>query len=495
MAIKIKNTPLPNVLMNSMRSIGYNFKTAIADIIDNSISANANNIYIFSPVNDEKIFITILDDGEGMDDCELFNAMKYGSNKEFYGTYDLGRFGLGLKSASLSQCRILTVVSKKNNSIAAYQWNLDSVIENREWDCLKLEEQEIKILPNISDLQEQTQGTLVIWENFDIGYKKSGGRIRDYLCDEIAEAESHIRLVFHRFMSNNFKPLRIYINQSLLEPIDPFLEYHRKTDTQNPKEIDVNGSIVKIQPFILPHQTDLTNDDIEKLGGIESLRNGQGFYIYRNERLIIFGTWFRLSASNINNELYKYGRIKVDIPNTLDDMWEIDIKKQNATIPKQMLNNLKKAVSSVCIRSKEKNSKRARLTLEKDDSKIWNKTLSRDNKDLFFVNENSEFIKRFLDEFGDKDKIKILHFIDVISSSLPYDDIYNSICNKNNETKLDDKYIESIVLEGASQFKTLKQLTQLSDEKVLELVCKYEPFNNELISLKIKGIVNNEKQK
>lgn len=493
MAVKIKNTPSPNVLMNSMRSIGYNFKTAIADIIDNSISAKAKNIYINSPINDERIFISILDDGEGMDDFELFNAMKYGSNKDSYDSNDLGRFGLGLKSASLSQCRVLTVASKKDKQVVAYQWNLDSVIENKERECLKLESHEINNIPNINQLQSQEQGTLVVWENFDIGFKKSGGRIRDYLCDEIDDAESHIRLVFHRFLSNSFKPLKIYINNMLLDPIDPFLEYHSKTDSQNPKEIDVNGSVVKVQPFILPHQTDLSNEDIEKLGGIDSLRNGQGFYVYRNGRLIIYGTWFKLSASNINNELYKYGRIKVDIPNTLDDMWEIDVKKQNATIPKSILNNLRKSVNSVCTRSKEKTSKRARLTLEKDDSKIWNKTLSRDNKDLFYINGDSEFIKRFLDEFDDKDKIKILHFIDVISSSLPYDDIYNSVCNKNNETKLDDKYVESIVLEGVAQFRNIKQITQLSDDKVFDLVCKYEPFNNEQISLKIKEIVNNEK--
>ena len=112
---------------------------------------------------------------------------------------------------------------------------------------------------------------------------------------------------------------------------------------------------------------------------------------------------------------------------------------------------------------------------------------------MFFINGDSEFIRRFLDEFDDKDKIKILHFIDVISSSLPYDDIYNSICNKNNETKLDDKYLESIILEGVAQFKRIKNLTQMTDEKVLEMVCKYEPFNNELISEKIKEMVFNEK--
>lgn len=493
MAIKIKNTPAPNVLMNSMRSIGYSFKTAIADIIDNSISANAKNIYISSPINDERIFISILDDGDGMNECELFNAMKYGSNKELYGNNDLGRFGLGLKSASLSQCRILTVASKKDDLVFAYQWNLDSVIENREWNCFKLETNEINNIPNIEQLNNQIHGTLVVWENFDIGFKKSGGRIRDYLCDEIDDADQHIRLIFHRFLSNSFKPLKIYINQLLLKPIDPFLEYHSKTDSQNPKEINVDGSIVKIQPFILPHQIDLTNDDIEKLGGIESLRNGQGFYIYRNERLIIYGTWFKLSSSNISNELYKYGRIKVDIPNTLDDMWEIDVKKQNATIPKQILNNLRNAVYNVCTCSKEKNSKRSKLTFEKNDLKIWNKTLSRNNKDLFYINGDSKFIKKFLDEFDDKDRVKILHFMDVISSSLPYDDIYNSICNRNNETTLNDKCIESIVAEGIAQFINIKQFTQLSTERVLDLVREYEPFNNEEILSKIKEIVNDKK--
>ena len=80
---------------------------------------------------------------------------------------------------------------------------------------------------------------------------------------------------------------------------------------------------------------------------MDELREGQGFYIYRNNRLIIYGTWFRLSSQNVSSELYKYGRIKVDIPNSLDDMWEIDIKKQNAVIPKQILNLLKKKVADV----------------------------------------------------------------------------------------------------------------------------------------------------
>lgn len=491
MARRIENNPSPSILMNSMRAIGYTFRTALADIIDNSISALAKNVYINVPINDSDLYVTILDDGEGMQRDDLFNAMKYGSERE-YATSDLGRFGLGLKSASLSQCRVLTVASKYNDAIYAFQWDLDAVIENKKWDCIELENDEISSIPNIGELQKLLSGTLVVWQNFDIAYKRSNGRIREYISREIADAEKHLQLVFHRFLSNSrYKQLKIYINNSPLEALDPFLEYHPKTDSKNVSEISFNDEIIKVQPYILPHMSDLSDEDIKKLGGIEALRNDQGFYIYRNGRLIIYGQWFRLS-SGLSSELIKYGRIKVDIPNSLDEIWDIDIKKQNATIPRQILNNLKKAVLDVCSRSKEKTTKRVKLTLEEDNSKIWNKTLTKDQKERFYVNKNSSFVRQFLDDFEDKDRRKILNFIDIISSTVPFDDIYNAICNKKNATDFVDEQFEAIVLEGVSQFKTIKSIIQKSTEEVLGIVTKYEPFNDERISKKIKEIVQNE---
>ena len=488
MAIKVENAPSPNVLMNSMRSIGYTFETALADIIDNSISACAKNIYITVPINDDDLYISILDDGNGMSKDDLFNAMKYGSDRE-YQQNDLGRFGLGLKSASLSQCRILTVISKNEETISGFQWNFDSVLEAKKWDCIELEQADIELIPEIKNLRAQKMGTLVVWQNFDIAYKKSNGRIREYIAEEVEDAEKHIRLVFHRFLSNRFKPLHIFINNDSLVPIDPFLEDNPKTDTQSISELSINGEIVKVQPYILPHQSDLTPEDIEKLGGMSALRTGQGFYIYRNDRLIIYGTWFRLAASSISAELLKYGRIKVDIPNTLDDVWDIDIKKQNATIPKQILNNLKKVVRDVCSRSSSKTSKRAKLTIEKDDSKIWNKSLSKNGKEIFYINKESIFVKRFLDDFEDGDKVKILNFIDIISTAIPFDDIYNAICSKKNETDMDEAQFDAIVAEGVVQFKSIKKIIQKSDEEVFLILTKCEPFNNELVASRIKEII------
>jgi len=494
MSKKIENMPSPNILMTSMRSIGYTFKTALADIVDNSISAQAKNVFIDFPINDEDLFITILDDGNGMDSEELFNAMKYGSDREDYGVNDLGRFGLGLKSASLSCCRVLTVASKINNSISAYQWNLDTVIEDKKWDCLELDNEEISNIPKINNLKKLKMGTLVVWQNFDIASKKSKGKVREYLSHEMEETEKHLRLVFHRFLSNRFKPFNIYINKNLLSPFDPFLENNEKTDTYKPSELNLNGYKIKVQAYILPHQSNLTDDDINnKLGGIDSFRKEQGFYIYRNNRLIIYGSWFRLSTNGMNGELLRYGRIKVDIPNTLDDIWEIDIKKQNAVIPKQILNNLKKTVLNVCRGSSEKITKRAKLKLEHDNTKIWNKALSSNNKDCYYINQDSSFVRNFINEFDDRDRKKILNFIDIISSQIPFDDIYNSICNNRHETSLNEYQIEAIIQEGISQFKLIKSITQKSNEEIFKEFKKYEPFNDEKLSLEIWNRIINEK--
>ena len=270
------------------------------------------------------------------------------------------------------------------------------------------------------------------------------------------------------------------------------MEDHAKTDSKKVSELTINDSVIKIQPYILPHMSDLTEADIAKLGGIDSLRSDQGFYIYRNDRLIIYGKWFRLSSTGVLPEILKYGRIKVDIPNSLDDIWDIDIKKQNATIPRQVMNQLKKVVSDVCARSKDKTTKRVRLSLERDDNKIWNKSLNKQKKECFYINKESAFIRRFLDDFDDKDRNKILNFIDAISVSIPYDDIYNSICNKNNATEPEEDQIDAIVIEGVVQFKKTKQIVQKCNEEVLAIVTKYEPFNHPMIAQRIMEIVENE---
>ena len=226
---------------------------------------------------------------------------------------------------------------------------------------------------------------------------------------------------------------------------------------------------------------------------MKSLRENQGFYIYRNQRLIIYGTWFRLSSDSITPELFKYGRIKVDIPNSLDSIWSIDIKKQDAKIPKKLVNQLKSIVQKVKNRSKEKTEKRARLTFESNEKMIWNKSKNVDNnKTNFFININSTFIKEYLEEFSETDKNKVIRLLEIISSKLPLDDIYSSMANNNCQNLSTQILNDELIEEGVRFFKTQKRRLQKDNSYIFELMSNLEPFTDTKLLEAIKERVENE---
>lgn len=317
------NIPQADMLMGSMRSMGYSFESAIADVIDNSISANARTVRVFFPTSPlENQTVGILDDGVGMENEVLFEAMRYGSSssEDIRKDNDLGRFGLGLKSASLSQCRILTVVSIFDDEISAYKWDYNYVKKTKNWTLLSLSKEDCSKLPYINYLKEQNCGTLVLWSDFDILSKANDGQVYNALDNLKEVVSSHMSLIFHRFMRRSKNKIVMYVNNQKLKPLDPFLESHPKTTTLKEKTIAVNDSYGKeqhihIKPFILPYLSDMSNKEKKLMGGVEDMRTRQGFYVYRNERLIIWGNWFRMTR---RNELTKNARIRVDIPNSLD---------------------------------------------------------------------------------------------------------------------------------------------------------------------------------
>jgi len=320
--------PYAPTLIESTRAIGYTLESAIADIIDNSISASASltDIFFF-PIGDA--YIAILDDGHGMNGSELENAMRYGSQNpnEKRNANDLGRFGLGLKTASLSQCRTLTVVSKQNSQIEARRWDIDHVIESHDWSLLILEsDEELDTIPRIEEIRKLNSGTLVVWQNLDrlkvgeIDFGRTMGKKMD-------EVRSHLSLVFHRYISGEpgLKRMQIRMNNTPIIPADPFL-VKRNTQVMADEILTIEGEIVVIRSYILPHISSLSNEEISALGGKDGLRRCQGFYVYRNKRLLVWGTWFRMMHQA---ELSKLARVQVDIPNDLDNLWTLDIKKSN----------------------------------------------------------------------------------------------------------------------------------------------------------------------
>jgi Histidine kinase-, DNA gyrase B-, and HSP90-like ATPase len=307
--------PFAPSLIESMRAIGYSLETAIADIIDNSIAAEARAISIrFFP--DDDSYVTILDDGEGLAEAELTRAMQHGSQNpnEARTSSDLGRFGLGLKTASLSQCRQLTVVSCKAGRISGQRWDLDVVARTKKWTLLSLNERELSHIPHIDQLQKQGKGTLVLWRALDrlaVGETS----IEDALGNGMLRVRAHLALVFHRFLSDEIpqERLSISINENPIEAHDPFLQKHKGTQRLPEDVFEVEGIAVHVLPFILPHYSRMSEQEKTLAAGEDGLLGRQGFYVYRGRRLIIGGTWFRLAR---REELTKLARVRVDIPNS-----------------------------------------------------------------------------------------------------------------------------------------------------------------------------------
>ena len=447
MAKSVSNIPRADFLMGAMRSMGYTFESAIADIIDNSISAGAQNIYLGFPKEPTHQFVYILDDGCGLDKSSLFAAMRYGSSAYMSdrNKWDLGRFGLGLKSASLSQCKVLSVVSKHAGEVYSYRWDYDYIVREGEWFVIELENDEISDLPGFERLLETETGTLVVWQNFDT-IEKSSGDVYTTLDGYKVSLDEYLSLIFHRFLNGDLGyKIDISINNFKLKGLDPFLEKNSKTNRRQEIQLaitDTQGKerYINVIPFILPFQRDLSKDDIRLLGGIENLRTKQGFYIYRNFRLIIWGTWFGLPRQ----ELTKNARIRVDIPNTLDDIWNIDIKKQNAAIPKSIMNSLKNAIKNTMDMAVKVQTHRGRIAQVDDGHDyIWTRIEGRESKYFYKINRHSKIFQLLEGKVDDETMGWIEIVLEEIERNVPYQQIYidtshNSLDEEENEERLKD---------------------------------------------------------
>ncbi len=479
-----ENRPEADILMNSMRSMGYTFEAAISDIIDNSISADAKLIELKFPVDPVECYIAICDDGNGMTSAELFRAMKYGSNQKGVERRDndLGRFGLGLKAASFSQCRKLTVISKKNNTVSAFSWDLDYIESHEEagWAVAGYSKAELGGLRFKSWLDNHEHGTVVVWENFDL-IEKSTGSVYQELTKYSETTCEYIALIFHRFLNRDkSEKVTIKIDEYQVEGLDPFLTEHKKTNPRRLMKLPVNDShgverYVTVQPYVLPFQKDMTKADIKKIGGIENYRTSQGFYIYRNQRLIIWGNWF----GRQKNELTKHARVMVDIPNSLDDIWGIDIKKQNAKIPKIIQNQLKKAVDEAMEISIRTQTYRGRVSKANEDiDYIWDRIQSRGEQYTYRINRESKIFNLIRNSVDDATWIRIDMVLEEIENSVPYQQIYIDKSQNQVADAVEDERAADVEAKARMLINIAKSLGSNDADGIIEELFKSEPFIN-----------------
>ena len=477
-----ENKPTADILMTSMRAMGYTFESAIADIVDNSISALARKIWIRFPIDPIDCYVAICDDGFGMNKEELFDAMKYGSEqkRDNRASNDLGRFGLGLKAASLSQCRRLTVASKKDGEISAYIWDLDVILEKKNWYMIECSANQISQIKHISWLDNLDAGTIVVWENFDV-IEKSSGNVYAELSKLQESTSNYLSLIFHRYLnkSGNNK-ISIKINNFELSGLDPFLENHNKTNVRREIKIPIEDSngierMVVVQPYVLPFQKDLSAEDKKMSGGLENYRSKQGFYVYRNERLIVWGTWF----GRHRDELTKYARIRVDIPNTLDDIWGIDIKKQNAKIPSMIKVRLTRAVDEAMDIAVKAQKFRGRVEKVDDEiDYIWDRIKGRGENFTYKINRNSKIFNLIHNSVSDEVWSQFDMVLEEIENSIPYQQIYIDKSQNKVDEEVDDERIAEIKAKAEMLLKMAVSFGGASREDAIEELFKAEPFNH-----------------
>lgn len=431
-------------LMTGLRSIGYSFSSAVADIIDNSISAHATKISVYSDPLSSIPYFCILDNGHGMNAKELDNAMLPGSDRDGVedSEIELGRFGLGLKSASLSQCREFIVASKKFGKIRAMSFDLDVIEEENRLMLKILSDQEIEELPHINDLDAYETGTIVIWTKFD-KIENLAKNFEDSFRNLVADSKKHVELVFHRF----YDEIEIYYHGRRIEKRDPFLlDSVGRQQTGRTTEIEVNGEKIIVIPYTLPFANSLTSTEKALLGNPKSIYDEQGFYLYRNRRLISWGSWMRMG---IRSELNKLARIRVDIPSTLDSVWMLDVKKSSAKIPDKIKDMIKMAVEDSVVRSK-RTTKFPGTKEQSIEYKVWDRINEHEGKIRYQINRNTPAIQTLYASLGQEEQKLLEIVLSQIESYLPKYSISNdnmdalTIVNSGMDSE-DEHLIDEII--------------------------------------------------
>lgn len=417
---KISAVPAPASMIETFRAIGYSLETAVADIIDNSISATAKNIYVDSQWKGSDSVITIFDDGCGMNCEELIEAMRPGTKHPLddRDEKDLGRFGLGLKTSSFSQCKMLTVLSKKKHYAPVYwTWDLDYVNYSHTWELLRYIPAEYSTF-----LDDKESGTLIIWSKLDrilpAGTSISDNGALEKFTEAMERVKHHIAMTFHRFIED--KQIKLHCWDKPISSWNPFLIGESATQAL-PEDFISGGATMK--GYILPHKSKINDSIYRYAEGLNGWNAQQGFYVYRGKRLLLAGEWLGLFRKE---EHYKLARIMIDLPNKLDTEWQIDIKKSTARPPMVCRDQLRSYALRVRSQASEAYRHRGRIIKQKSGQTFQSLWLDKKKGDKWsFVVNREHFLIREFKELAHTDPDKAMEqMLRFIEETIPVKSIF-----------------------------------------------------------------------
>lgn len=416
-------------LLESMRSVGYSFESAIADLVDNSITAKAKRVDIVGDPVEAK-FVTITDDGDGMDPATARAALRLAGSvgTGVRANEDLGRFGLGLKTASLSQARQLTVVTRRSAVTTALQWDIDHVKATGQWSLQVLDDIELDDIPGMETFCARDAGTLVVWRNLDYLLGRADD-VSGVMAERLSALRDHLSLTFHRFLEGRkAERLQISVNGVLVPPLDPFLSANPKTQRTPLERIVVDGHKIEATAFTLPHASGVAAKDRKRGDLGAEMREAQGFYVYRNRRLISHGHWYGLAK---RDELTKQARIRVDLPNTLDHLWQLDIKKSRAEPPQVFRTHLRRILSGVIAKSKRVHTFRGRRETDAEIVRMWHKVVDR-NGYRYEVNKDHPLVLALSENIDADCRVTLVRLLADLSATFPAGDLYVHAAQNNH---------------------------------------------------------------
>lgn len=463
--------PVPSILIESLRDIGYRFDTAIADVVDNSLSANAERIWIEGRTEPFPA-IAIIDDGDGLSRSDLLDSMRMGSRdpKLTRAADDLGRFGLGLKTASFSQCRKLTVVSVRKGQTSGFTWDLDKVVESNEWRLIELAD--FSGLPYAEMLPEH--GTMVVWEKLDrvLGEESDAVKRNLILSRYLENASNHLSLVFHRFLARDrgHKPIKFILNGGLITPLDPFVTNNSATIAG---PVEPMGSGVTVQSFTLPHSSKYKRrSDYEANGLPGGYIKNQGIYLYRARRLIIHGTWFGLAKKTTLTQLC---RVKIDIDNSHDEEWKIDVKKASAQLPEAVRTEVRNLLERFKSPSVGVYRRRGTKQVSNAVYPVWN-THTNGEKVSFKVNRSHPVVQEYLSQLPSHQQESFSLVLRLIESEFPKDAFFYEV-HRNSENVETPTMSREETLAIAKAFFTKLESSGQDDKHILDVMSSVDMFS------------------
>ena len=476
--------PRSGAMVEALRGLGYSTPTALADIIDNSIAANANRVDIAFTWDGRNSKICLVDNGKGMDDQGLELAMRLGQKNPLddRDVDDLGRFGLGLKTASFSQCRRLTVASKKDYFISCLRWDLDVLASNLNGEWILLEGPANGSEHLLEALNSLNTGTIVILENLD--RIVTPHFLKQDFLDLVDKVENHLRMVFHRFIDGIKPKLIIVINGQAIKAWDPFLTDNPATWSSPLETINFENGNVKTQCFVLPHKDRLDPATHDSAGGPHGWTAQQGFYVYRNKRLLVAGGWLGLGRGRswTKEEPHRLARIRLDIPNTADGLWEIDVRKSKARPPVAIRDRLTRIAIDTRERARRVFAHRGqaiRTTGGAQVDEVWR--VDHFNGGIRYrIDKNHPAVKSLFDDFaGTPKEADFMTMLRIIEETIPVQRIWldTAEAKETPRTGFAGDLPSEITAIAMIMFKNMVKRKGFSTELAKAQLLKTEPFN------------------